>query len=153
MTDIRWLVRADLPRVLDIDFDSFAEHWGEDAMVEVLRDRRTIGIAAIDGEQIVGFCIYRLHQKFIEIMRLAVSIDCRRRGIGSALLTKIANKIVFQKREYFSTDVSDTNLAAHLFLKSCGLRGSVLDASTYRFAWVAPHEVRQEDQAWVKQCL
>lgn len=140
----------DTAAFLRIDRECQSAPWDERDFVEFHDCSRRYGYVAQTGQIVIGYVLIESHDDAIVVARMAVDRQYRRRGVGRGLLGLLCGKV---RRRLLVVDVPDTNLAAHLFLKSCGLRGSVLDAGTYRFAWVAPQSVRQEDQAWVKQCL
>ncbi len=87
--DVRWMIRADMPQVLAIDFDSYVEEWGEQEFIRQLRRREVIGMVAYDLDalradgtrKILGYMIYVLFKNRIELERLAVDVNHRRAGV------------------------------------------------------------------------
>ena len=89
--------------------------------------------------------IYELRQKYLTIMNIAVAADQRRRGVGSAMIDKLKGKLSPRRRAKLLLEVSDRNLAAHLWLKSCGLLATRVSPvvcddydeplDCYRFEW------------------
>ena len=76
---IRWMIRRDMPEVLDIESESFEFPWSEDDFIRCLRQRNCIGMVAELDDQVVGFMIYELHKT-----RLHISEFRRRRPIATA---------------------------------------------------------------------
>ncbi len=65
---IRWMIRRDMPEVLDIERQSFEFPWSEDDFVRCLRQRNCIGMVAEHGDRVVGFMIYELHKTRLHIL-------------------------------------------------------------------------------------
>lgn len=148
---IRWMIRSDMPSVLAIESDSFPDPWTESEFIDHLRDRNVIGMVAVEeygeSEQIVGYVIYRLNKKFLEIINLAVAKDKRREGVGRSILDKLKIKLHPERRTILKAIVTDENLGAHLFFRECGLvatqvkRDHFADGSDgYSFRFSVPKE-------------
>lgn len=126
---IRWMIRRDMPEVLDIERDSFEFPWYEEDFIRCLRQRNCIGMVAEHGEKVVGFMIYELHKTRLHILNFAVSSEGRRRGVGSQMVQKLVSKLSSQRRTEISLEVRETNLAAQIFFRESGFMAtSVLRA-------------------------
>ena len=77
---IRWMIRRDMPEVLEIERASFEFPWFEEDFIRCLRQRNCIGMVAEHAERVVGFMIYELHKTRLHILNFAVAPDVRRRG-------------------------------------------------------------------------
>lgn len=119
---IRWMIRRDMPEVLEIENDSFEFSWSEDDFVRCLRQRNCIGMVAEHDERIVGFMIYELHKNRLHVLNFAVRDDLRRRGIGSQMMRKLVQKLSNQRRNRIMLEVRETNLPAQLFFRASGFR-------------------------------
>ena len=69
---IRWMIRRDMPEVLDIENRSFEFAWTEEDFIRCLRQRNCIGMVAEHDERVVGFMIYELHKNRLHILNFAV---------------------------------------------------------------------------------
>lgn len=114
---IRWMIRRDMPEVLNIESASFEFPWTEDDFVNCLRQRNCIGMIAEHDERVVGFMIYELHKSRLHIINFAVAREYRRRGVGSQMLQKLVGKLSHQRRNKILLEVRETNLQAQLFFK------------------------------------
>ena len=119
---IRWMIRRDMPEVLQIENQSFEFPWSEEDFIRCLRQRNCIGMVAEFEERVVGFMIYELHKTRLHVLNFAVYRDFRRQGVGSAMLQKLVSKLSQQRRNRVLLEVRETNLAAQLFFRKCGFR-------------------------------
>ena len=69
---IRWMIRRDMPEVLDIENDGFEFPWSEEDFIRCLRQRNCIGMVAEHDERVVGFMIYELHKTRLHVLNFAV---------------------------------------------------------------------------------
>jgi [ribosomal protein S18]-alanine N-acetyltransferase len=119
---IRWMIRRDMPEVLNIERESFEFPWFEEDFIRCLRQRNCIGMVAEQGERVVGFMIYELHKSRLHILNFAVAKGVRMRGIGRQMADKLASKLSSQRRTRITLEVRETNLAAQLFFKKVGFK-------------------------------
>jgi len=119
---IRWMIRRDMPEVLDIERGSFEFPWFEEDFIRCLRQRNCIGMVAEHGERVVGFMIYELHKTRLHILNFAVAPEFRRRGVGKQMIEKLIGKLSSQRRTRITLEVRETNLPAQLFFKSASFR-------------------------------
>lgn len=119
---IRWMIRRDMPEVLDVENHSFEFPWTEEDFIRCLRQRNCIGMVAEFEERVVGFMIYELHKTRLHVLNFAVHRDFRRHGVGSAMLQKLISKLSQQRRNRVLLEVRETNLTAQLFFRNCGFR-------------------------------
>jgi len=117
---IRWMIRRDMPEVLQIEEQSFEFPWSEENFIRCLRQRNCIGMVAEIGEKIVGYTIYELHRNRLEILNLAVHGEHRRSGVGSSMIAKLYSKLSPQRRTRIDAAVCERNENAHYWLKACG---------------------------------
>ena len=126
---IRWMIRRDMPEVLDIEKESFEFPWMEEDFIRCLRQRNCIGMVAEYEDLVVGFMIYELHKTRIHVLNFSVADEYRRRGVGSQMVAKLIAKLSSQRRSRIALEVRETNLAAQLFFRENGFRAvSVLRA-------------------------
>ena len=121
-TQVRWLIRRDMHDVLIIERASFPDPWTEEDFLHCLRQRYCIGMVAERDGLIVGYMIYTLHDKRLELLNLAVLPDCRRQGVGRAMVDKLIDKLNQQRRRRISLKVIESNLPGQLFFRAMGFR-------------------------------
>jgi len=119
---IRWMIRRDMPEVLDIESESFEFPWLEDDFIRCLRQRNCIGMVAEHEDKVVGFMIYELHKTRLHILNFAVAEAYRMQGVGRQMASKLISKLSQQRRSRIVLEVRETNLPAQLFFKHQGFR-------------------------------
>src|SRR3989441_9512738 len=112
---IRWMIRRDMPEVLQAEQLSFEYAWTEEDFLRCLRQRNCIGMVAEHGEKVVGFMIYELHKSKLHILNFAVGPAGRRNGIGSQMIAKLVSKLWSPRRPRITLEGRETNLAAQPF--------------------------------------
>lgn len=121
---VRWMINRDLDEVAQIEVESFQYPWSRDDIVRHLRQRNAIGLVAEHDSQVVGFVIYELHSRKLVLVNLAVSWLFRRRGVGTAMINKLAGKLSPARRSRIEVMVRECNLDAQLFLQATGFRAT-----------------------------
>ncbi len=119
---IRWLIRRDMPEVLDIERQAFEFCWSEEDFLCCLRQRNCIGMVAEYNHRIVGFMIYELHKSKLHVLNLAVDPEFNGQAIGTQMVEKLVDKLSQQRRQEICLEVRENNLAAQLFFKRMGFK-------------------------------
>lgn len=114
---IRWMIRRDMPEVLQAEQLSFEYAWTEEDFLRCLRQRNCIGMVAEHGEKVVGFMIYELHKNKLHILNFAVHPAWRRLAVGAQMVAKLISKLSSHRRTRITLEVRETNLAAQLFFR------------------------------------
>jgi ribosomal-protein-alanine N-acetyltransferase len=115
---IRWMIRRDMPEVLQTEQESFEYSWSEEDFLRCLRQRNCIGMVAEQGEKVVGFMIYELHKAKLHILNFAVHPLFRRAGVGAQMVSKLISKLSSHRRTRITLEVRETNLPAQLFFRA-----------------------------------
>jgi len=119
---IRWMIRRDMPEVLEIEDQSFEFPWSEEDFIRCLRQRNCIGMVAEHEERVVGFMIYELHKNRLHILNFAVNEQFRGQNVGVQMIGKLIGKLSHQRRSRILLEVRETNLEAQLFFKKAGFK-------------------------------
>lgn len=123
---MRWMVRADVPRVMQIEKGS-PMPWSDQRLLTTLRDQQCIGMVCelLECPDIVGHVVYKFRFQHLELLKIEVDPLLRRAGIGSVILRKIFSKMAPQtQRTWLSVDVPERCVDAQLFFCSHGLRAT-----------------------------
>ena len=119
--NVRWMIRRDMPAVVDIESRSFESAWVEEDFIQCLRNRSCVGmVAETEDYRIVGYMIYELAANRLELVNFAVDVDFRRQGIGSQMLQVLQKKLSRNRRTCLSLVIRESNLAGQLFFKANG---------------------------------
>ena len=119
---IRWMIRRDMPEVLQAEQESFEYAWTEEDFLKCLRQRNCIGMVAEHNEKVVGFMIYELHKSKLHVLNFAVHPAYRRVGVGRQMVAKLIGKLSSHRRTRITLAVRETNLGAQLFFKALEFR-------------------------------
>jgi len=119
---IRWMIRRDMPEVLEIEQQGFEFPWSEEDFVRCLRQRNCIGMVAEHDDRVVGYMIYELHRTRLHILNFSVSKGMRRLHVGAQMIEKLISKLSSQRRSRITLEVRETNLPAQLFFRAKGFR-------------------------------
>lgn len=125
------LSSKDLPKVLEIEQDSFDSPWKLEEFKEMLRLRQTFGVVAEKGDTLAGYLIYTIYHRHIKIENLAVKKDLRREGIGRFMVEHLIELLGVTTPNRIEALVIETNLAAQYFLKACGFRAKYIKQAPY----------------------
>jgi len=119
---IRWMIRRDMPEVLQTEAESFDYVWTEEDFLRCLRQRNCIGMVAEHNERVVGFMIYELHKSRLNIVNFAVAAAYRRLGVGTQMVAKLISKLSSHRRTRISLVVRERNLPAQVFFRAQGFK-------------------------------
>jgi len=124
---LRWLIRRDMDRVMEIERRSFVDRWDEEEFITTMRNRNCIG-TVLDPvtieDDLYGFMIYELHKDRLKILRMAVHPELRRTGCGAQMIQRLKDKLEQQRRHSIDIEVDERNLDCQLFLRSMGFRAT-----------------------------
>jgi [ribosomal protein S18]-alanine N-acetyltransferase len=135
---VRWMIRRDLEEALAIEAASHVNGWSEEDFLRVLRQRNVIGMVCElrdNPDHLLGFMVYALEKRSIDILDFAVAPDYRRGGVGGAMAAKLKSKTTGneRRRPLIRLECRETNLGGLLFWKAMGfiatdvLRGTFED--------------------------
>lgn len=108
----------------DVVFDIAASCLGLDgeecgrALRPVLDGSEIVLVASSESGWVCGFASYRLARGNLELVRLAVHEDWRRKRVASALLALLRGKL--SRGAFVGADVPERNLPAQMVLRSAG---------------------------------
>ena len=131
LKDIRWMIRRDMPEVLEIEDQCFRYPWSAEDFSLCLRQKNCIGMVAEQGELVVGFMIYELHPSKLEIVNFAVGWQWQRQGVGTAMIRKLENKLSANRRVRVVCQVREGNLDGQLFFRAMGFHAKCVIPAPY----------------------
>lgn len=119
---IRWLLRRDMPEVMEIERAANGSQYTEDQLIEMMRQRNCIGMVVDFGEHVHGYMVYELHGDSVRLIHLAVHPESQRSGLGRTLLGKLIAKLNQQRRQAVVAVVPFKIVETCSFFKKQGFR-------------------------------
>jgi len=125
LVTVREAVPRDLGAIDDIEQSSFSspwgfEKWGEDHYSKELAKEISMFLVAEWGGEVIGYTCGRAVVDEGHILKLAVSPEWRRRGIGRMLMDSIMTKLYERGSRLFWLEVRKSNAPARHFYNSLG---------------------------------
>jgi ribosomal-protein-alanine N-acetyltransferase len=127
---IRRLIYADLPQVIAVERRSFPTPWSLAMFVLELSKPSGICLAAIDGDELVAYCVCSRYDTVWHLMNVAVDPDRRREGIAAALLTRLFDE-ADKPGEQYTLEVRPSNAGAIALYESFGFKRAGLRKGYY----------------------
>ncbi|MCC7566274.1 MAG: ribosomal protein S18-alanine N-acetyltransferase [Methanomicrobiaceae archaeon] len=117
---------ADIPQIAAIEREAFPDPWDERSLREALALYPDTFLVAKEDGRIVGFVAGGLQdtgeERYGHIMNLAVLPECRRRGIGGLLVSRVERLFAYAGAAGVQLEVRITNHAAQQFYRRLGYR-------------------------------
>jgi ribosomal-protein-alanine N-acetyltransferase len=124
---------GDLDAMLAIEEASFSNPWSREMYLSELRNPGVsfFFVARDDDGRVVGFCsFWRIHDE-LHINNLAVAPDVRRRGVASALLTRVLSEAASIGVTRATLEVRRSNIAAQGLYDRFGFRTAGIRRAYY----------------------
>jgi len=120
---IRRLNYADLPRVIAIERRAFPTPWSLAMFVLELSKPSGICLAALRGEELIGYLVCSRYDTIWHVMNLAVHDAHLRGGIATALLNHLFGA-ADRPGEQYTLEVRQSNSAAIALYEGFGFRSA-----------------------------
>ena len=127
---IRRLIYADLPHVIAVERQSFPTPWSLAMFVLELSKASGICLAALDGDELVGYCVCSRYDTVWHLMNVAVAPERRREGIAAALLSRLFDD-ADKPGEQYTLEVRPSNAGAIALYESFGFKRAGLRKGYY----------------------
>ena len=127
---IRRLIYADLPHVIAIERRSFPTPWSLAMFVLELSKSSGICLAALEGEELVGYMVCSRYDTVWHVMNVAVNPDRRREGIAAALLRHLFGE-ADRPGEQYTLEVRPSNGPAIALYEAFGFKRAGLRKGYY----------------------
>jgi ribosomal-protein-alanine N-acetyltransferase len=127
---IRRLIYADLPHVIAIERQSFPTPWSLAMFVLELSKASGICLAALDQDELVGYCVCSRYDTVWHLMNVAVNPARRREGVAAALLARLFDD-ADKPGEQYTLEVRPSNGGAIALYESFGFKRAGLRKGYY----------------------
>jgi ribosomal-protein-alanine N-acetyltransferase len=138
---VRWMTVKDVPQVSSIAGEDLVDLKlsGKD-LVNFAKSRNHVPKVVSSGSRILGFTLYVVRQRSIEILAICIRESRRRQGLGGQLMDELKDTAGSLGKDFLSCHVPESNLEAQLFFKSRGFRwvSTVETTSSSMPRWVTP---------------
>jgi ribosomal-protein-alanine N-acetyltransferase len=122
--EIRRLTYSDLPQVIAVERRAFPTPWSLAMFVLELSKPSGTCLTAIAGGELVGYLICSRYDTVWHVMNVAVDPAARRRGIGTALLEALLERVDDGQTTQITLEVRPTNRAAIALYERFGFRSA-----------------------------
>lgn len=119
---IRWLIRRDMPEVMEIENRCFEFPFTEQEILKLMAMRNCIGVVYESNGVIYGFMIYELHKSMLRLIDIAVAPEVHGTGVGSAMIKRLVDKLSQQRRNAIECEIRESNLKAQKFFSGRGFK-------------------------------
>ncbi len=127
--EIRRLIYADLPQVVAIERRAFTTPWSLAMFVLELSKPSGICLAAEVESELVGYLICSRYDTVWHVMNVAVDVDRRRRGIATALIGALLERVGDDAQ--ITLEVRKSNAGALSLYERFGFRSAGLRRRYY----------------------
>jgi ribosomal-protein-alanine N-acetyltransferase len=121
---IRRVTLADIPTIVAIENEAFADPWDNAIFTEALSYYPTTYFVAVSGGNIAGFVVGAIEDTgeniYGHICNFAVHPQYRKQKIGSALLNRLEQQFMIESATGSQLEVRESNLAAQQFYRCRG---------------------------------
>ena len=117
---VRPMVYSDLPQVWQLEQLVFPDPWSFQSFKESLKDERVDAWVTESGNQIIGYMVTLCFADEIHILNFAVDTQCRRKGIGTAMMSTLHRYAERCGSSHMWLEVRSTNEAAQDFYRYHG---------------------------------
>jgi ribosomal-protein-alanine N-acetyltransferase len=126
MVEVRRLLYTDLPEVIAIERRVFPTPWSLAMFVLELSKQSGICLAAICEGKLVGYLICSRYDTVWHVMNVAVDMKHQRRGLASAMLAELYDRVNDQDARYTLEVRRSNTVAIHLYeregFRAAGMR-------------------------------
>ena len=121
-----------LDAALVIERESFPDPWSRKLFENEISAPHALCVAALAGDQLIGYCTCWIAADECTINRLAVADSVRREGIASALLRELLNRAADSGAKTCYLEVRSENHGATCFYEKVGFRRNGVRKNYYR---------------------
>ena len=120
---IRRLAYSDLPSVISVERRSFPAPWSLAMFVLELSKPSGVCLGAVAGDELVGYLVCSRYDLVWHIMNVSVDPDRRRRGIATAMLHALFERVNDPEGQ-FTLEVRRSNDGAYRLYEGLGFKGA-----------------------------
>ena len=119
---IRPVKASDTTRVYAVEMECFPDPYPSEFIEVLIETKRGPFFVADEDGKIVGYAVGTASGRDVHVLSVAVNPGCRRRGIGTALLSAVSRRLVEEGVDDIHLEVRKGNGAAISFYERMGFR-------------------------------
>lgn len=110
------------PECARIERESSGSAWSMEELVEYLRTGAAFGKAVMDSDEktVLGYMAYRIVSDVVDVGRIIVHPDSRRKGVATAMLARLKEKVGHNGINRVWIEVPEPDVAMYCCLKLSG---------------------------------
>jgi ribosomal protein S18 acetylase RimI-like enzyme len=112
--ELTWFDHKHISQAIAIEMDSFQNFWDKKDF-QIVLDNGYHGLALMHGNGMLGFMVFYVSKRFVEVSNLAIDINVRRKKLASWMVQQL--RLMYPKHE-LRTLVSESQYGANCFWKS-----------------------------------
>ena len=132
VVSIRQMKVEDAAAIAEMEHQTFSDAWSEKAILDTLRNPKTICLVAEKIGKIVGYCIVYTADDEADIARIAVLKESRRFGVASELIHALDVICWENQIQIIMLDVRVSNDDARSFYEKHGFTQDVIRENYYK---------------------
>jgi ribosomal-protein-alanine N-acetyltransferase len=111
---------SDANEIARLEEEAFSDAWTEKGILDTFHQQQAFVVVGEMDDKVVGYCIMYYVLDEGEIARIAVDDNCKRQGVGRAILNQV--ECICKEKEItrILLDVRESNGAARAFYRNYG---------------------------------
>ena len=111
---------AHVGQIAALEREYFSLPWSENSIRSELRNELSLWLVAVEGDRVLGYVGSQTVLGESDMLNLAVRLDCRRRGIGRALVEAFCAALQAENAVCLTLEVRASNEAAKALYAALG---------------------------------
>ena len=111
---------AHVGQIAALEREYFSLPWSENSIRSELRNELSLWLVAVEGDRVLGYVGSQTVLGESDMLNLAVRLDCRRRGIGRALVEALCAALQAENAVCLTLEVRASNEAAKALYAALG---------------------------------
>ena len=107
-------------QVAELERLCFSDPWSEKSVAEELTNPLSAWLVWVEDDQVLGYVGSQTVLGETDMMNIAVSPECRRKGIGEALIAALIQQLKARESRCLSLEVRGSNAAAIALYEKLG---------------------------------
>lgn len=132
MGSIRKIVFDDLKNIYELEKNIFIYSWSKKLVENQLRDQKALNLLSIRNNKILGYVFTKIYLDYIEIERIGVIHDERRKYIGEDLMNEVERITIEKNIPKLTLEVKENNISAINLYKKLNFRKDSIRKKYYQ---------------------